>query len=234
MASEAAQPDAGLWSAGNAFADPPPPYDSLSGRNEGPFVVIDLDTPTDPPPPYSAGPLSSVPIPPTSSGEGEASERGRSRQAAQRAARRARRRAERRAQRRSFGPGGLLATPLFLPETRLVAPPDITRDLLSGLPTYAEAMSDHPPTYATVMAVRSTEQPSGALAPDDQRRTQNSGAWRPPRVNSRELYRAQRAARGSSDHAPYRRQGCCGVVGRHAVFGVVAIVVVIILVFLWR
>nr|WJJ52670.1 membrane protein UL56 [Human alphaherpesvirus 1] len=25
MASEAAQPDAGLWSAGNAFADPPPP-----------------------------------------------------------------------------------------------------------------------------------------------------------------------------------------------------------------
>lgn len=135
---------------------------------------------------------------------------------------------------RSFGPGGLLATPLFLPETRLVAPPDITRDLLSGLPTYAEAMSDHPPTYATVVAVRSTEQPSGALVPDDQRRTQNSGAWRPPRVNSRELYRAQRAARGSSDHAPYRRQGCCGVVGRHAVFGVVAIVVVIILVFLWR
>ncbi|RKI21147.1 hypothetical protein D7Y27_43795, partial [Corallococcus sp. AB004] len=105
---------------------------------------------------------------------------------------------------------------------------------LSGLPTYAEAMSDHPPTYATVVAVRSTEQPSGALAPDDQRRTQNSGAWRPSRVNSRELYRAQRAARGSSDHAPYRRQGCCGVVGRHAVFGVVAIVVVIILVFLWR
>lgn len=177
MASEAAQPDAGLWSAGNAFADPPPPYDSLSGRNEGPFVVIDLDTPTDPPPPYSAGPLSSVPIPPTSSGEGEASERGRSRQAAQRAARRARRRAERRAQRRSFGPGGLLATPLFLPETRLVAPPDISRDLLSGLPTYTEAMSDHPqPMPMSWPFVRPNSRP-GLWRPttSDERKTRARG-----------------------------------------------------------
>ncbi|QDY92104.1 membrane protein UL56 [Human alphaherpesvirus 1] len=145
MASEAAQPDAGLWSAGNAFVDPPPPYDSLSGRNEGPFVVIDLDTPTDPPPPYSAGPLSSVPIPPTSSGEGEASERGRSRQAAQRAARRARRRAERRAPGPEFWPWRVIGNPPVSSGNQacgptrhhkgpLVGPPDVRRGYVGPPP----------------------------------------------------------------------------------------------------
>lgn len=219
----------------DSVIDAPPPYESVAGASAGQFVVIDIDTPTDSPPPYSAGTSPVGLVSPASSGDGEVCERGRSRRAAWRAARRARRRAERRARRRSFGPGGLFVeTPLFLPETMIGAHPGVGGDLPSGLPTYAEATSDRPPTYAMVMAACPTEPPGGSVGPADQPRVQSSRTWRPPLVNSRELYRAQRAARCASSFDTPQAPGWCGGTCRHAVFGVVAVVVVIILAFLWR
>ncbi|AFV26946.1 membrane protein UL56 [Chimpanzee herpesvirus strain 105640] len=235
MASGAGRAHARREDGGDSVINAPPPYNSVAGASAGQFVVIDIDTPTDSPPPYSAVTSSVGFVSPTSSGDGEVFERGRSRRAAWRAVRRARRRAERRARRRSFGPGGLFAeTPLFLPETMLGAQPGMGSDLPSGLPTYAEATSDCPPTYAMVMAACPTEPTFESVGPADQPRLQSSRTWRPPLVNSRELYRAQRAARCALSSDTPQAPGWCGGTCRHAVFGVVAVVVVIILVFLWR
>ncbi|AAU88123.1 membrane protein UL56 [Cercopithecine alphaherpesvirus 2] len=204
--------DAGLPLPGG----PPPPY-SPSPAADAAFVSIDIGEPTDPPPPYS---------PPAPRGGVRASRR-----AQRRAARRSRRRAERRERLAALRPRDSGRRAEDSTESSSSSPDAAASP---GLPTYREALRDLPPSYDTVVFEddRDGPDPPTQASPIDPRRADRpSRPPRPPRVSSRELYRYRRAA--LFRESP--RGGCCpSRTHAHVVLGVLLLVVVFLLVFLWR